>query len=242
MIHPSVDTPAPVRDPDRLAAFIGESRWGRVLGPIELRRVLESATARTVPAGGYVAHMGEPPTHWLGLMNGVLKMSVTSADGRVSTLSGLATPGWFGEGSLIKHEPRRYDIVALRECRIALVPATAFEWMRQNSLPFNHALQHLMNARLAQFIGMLEHGRLLGPDARVARCLASLFDPEQEPAQRLALDVRQAEVALLCGLSRQRVNRALQRLRDDGLLELEPRGMTVLSLDGLRAWVGQAGR
>jgi len=30
---------------------------------------------------------------------------------------------WFGEGSILKQEPRKYDVVALRDCRVALMPA-----------------------------------------------------------------------------------------------------------------------
>jgi DNA-binding GntR family transcriptional regulator len=38
----------------------------------------------------------------------------------------------------------------------------------------------------------------------------------------------------LCGLSRQRVNLALHRLSDAGLVQLHARGLTVLDVDGLR--------
>ena len=33
---------------------------------------------------------------------------------------------WFGEGSLLKNEPRKYDVVALRESRVALMPRATF--------------------------------------------------------------------------------------------------------------------
>jgi DNA-binding GntR family transcriptional regulator len=43
---------------------------------------------------------------------------------------------------------------------------------------------------------------------------------------------------LLCGVSRQRVNVALRTLQGCGLLRVEPRGITVLDLDGLRSFAG----
>ena len=210
------------------------SAWGQALAPDELAQVLDTAVERKVPAEGYVARMGEPATHWIGLIEGFLKMSVTSADGRVSTLTGVSTAAWFGEGSLLKHEPRRYDVIAMRPSRLALVPYATFDWLRQRSLPFNHYLQTLLNARLGRFIGMLEYGRLLDADARVARSLAALFNPELYPASQRFVDLRQAEIGLLSGLSRQRANRALKRLEQAGLLRVETRGLTVLDLDGLR--------
>jgi CRP-like cAMP-binding protein len=61
----------------------------------------------------------------------------TGADGRTSTFTGVPAGGWFGEGSLLKTEARRYDVVALRASRIAWVPRRMFEWLLNTSLPFN---------------------------------------------------------------------------------------------------------
>jgi CRP-like cAMP-binding protein len=221
-------------------ALIHASAWARGLTAEEMERVLATVQDKQVPAAGYVARMGEPATHWIGLAEGLLKMSVASADGRVSTLSGVSTAAWFGEGSLIKREARRYDVIAMRPSRLALVPYATFDWLRQRSLPFNHYLQTLMNARLSLFIGLLEYGRLLDADAQVASCLAALFNPDLYPqsTQQRFVDLRQGEIGLLCGLSRQRVNKALHRLEGAGLVRLETRGLTVLDVEGLRRFAG----
>ncbi|HJV62519.1 MAG TPA: Crp/Fnr family transcriptional regulator [Albitalea sp.] len=218
--------------------LIRHSVWGRTLSEAELDRVSAESFERQVPAGGFVARMGQPVDHWIGVIDGLLKMSVASPDGKVSTLTGINSGGWFGEGSLLKREPRRYDVVALRPSRVALVPSASFERLRQTSLPFNHHLQNLMNARLSLFIGMLEYDRLLGTDARVARCIATLFSAELYPEPRAYVDLRQHEIGLLCGVSRQRVNVALRTLQRSGLLRVEPRGVTVLDLEGLRNFAG----
>ena len=224
-----------------LEDLVRHSVWGRTLTPAELDRVTAEAFERQVPAGGFVARMGQRVDHWIGVVEGLLKMSVTSPDGKVSTLTGINSGGWFGEGSLLKREPRRYDVVALRPSRVALVPHATFERLRQTSLPFNHHLQHLMNARLSLFIGMLEYDRLLGTDARVARCVATLFNTDLYPEPRAYVDLRQQEIALLCGVSRQRANVALRTLQECGLVRVEPRGVTVLDLEGLRTFAGVGG-
>jgi len=221
-----------------LEEAIHRSVWGRVLTPHELDRVVVESFERQVPAGSFVGRMGQPVEHWIGVIEGLMKMSVTSPDGKVSTLTGMSTGGWFGEGSLIKREARRYDVVALRPSRVALVPYATFERLRNTSLPFNHHLQNLMNARLSLFIGMLEYDRLLGTDAKVARCIATLFNTDLYPEPRPYVDLRQQEIALLAGVSRQRANVALRTLQACGLLRVEPRGVTVLDVDGLRTFAG----
>jgi DNA-binding GntR family transcriptional regulator len=85
---------------------------------------------------------------------------------------------------------------------------------------------------------LLECGRLLDTDARVARCLASLFNEDLYPEPRPYVDLCQHEIGLLAGVSRQRANVALHALQERGLLRVEPRGLTVLDLEGLREFAG----
>ena len=239
--HLSVVPAAPSDRLPTLEGLIRSSVWGRVLTSAELDQVCKEAFERQVPAGGFVARMGQQVDHWIGVIDGLLKMSVISPEGKVSTLTGLNSGGWFGEGSLIKREARRYDVIAMRPCRVALVPYTTFERLRATSLPFNHHLQNLLNSRLSVFIGMLEYDRLLDTDARVARCIATLFNTDLYPAPTAYVDLRQQEIALLCGVSRQRTNVALRTLQNCGLLKVEPRGVTVIDLGGLRSFAGVAG-
>ncbi|MBK6714448.1 MAG: Crp/Fnr family transcriptional regulator [Burkholderiales bacterium] len=215
---------------------IEQSIWGRGLTSSELALVLDTASEQVVPAAGWVVQLGDPAEHWLGVVSGLLKMTVGDPGGRLSTLTGAAQGAWFGEGSLLRHEGFRYSVQALRATRVARVPRSTFEALRHRSLPFNHYLQHLMNARLGLFIGLLQTDRLLPADARVARCLASLYNTELYPDPGPCLNLSQAEVALLAGMSRQRTNAALQRLALAGLIELGTRRIMVIDLAGLRAW------
>jgi hypothetical protein len=95
-----------------------------------------------------------------------------------------------------------------------------------------------LNERLGQFIAMVEHDRLLGPDGRLARALAGLFNPHLYPGIGPSLPVSQEELGQLVGLSRQRVNQSLKVLEQAGLLRIDYGGVTVLDLAGLRGFDG----
>lgn len=219
--------------------MLEKSIWGRNLAAPELARVLRDCREREVPAGRAMLRAGEPAEHWMGLISGFGKMSISTPDGRETSLIGTAPGGWFGEGTLIKRASHwQYDGVALRDCRLALMPRETFEWLRATSLPFNHYLQQLMSARMGCFIAQLCHDRLLDSTARVARALAGLYNPALYPEPGNFLDLRQAEVAQLAGVSRQRANAALQRLEAAGLLALSRRGIEVRALQGLRDYAG----
>jgi CRP-like cAMP-binding protein len=200
--------------------------------------VRAEVSERALPAGGFACRKGEPVEHWVGVMEGLLKLSTDAPDGRTATLTGVTAGGWFGEGSLLKTELRRYHAIALRDSRIALMPRAAFYRLLDTSIGFNRFLLNQLNERLAQFIAMLEYERLLDPDARVARCLAWLFNPFLYPGVRQRLQVSQEEIGYLTGVSRQRVNQALQALEAARLLRIEYGAVTVLDVQGLARYEG----
>lgn len=205
--------------------------------PAELKARVEAETVvRPCAAGGLVCRKGEPVEHWIGVVDGLVKMANVSADGKPTSFTGIPAGGWFGEGSLLKDEPRRYDIVALRMSQIAYMPRATFMTLLDTSVAFNRFLLVQLNERLGQFIAMVEHDRLLGPDARLARGLAALFNPHLYPGIGPTLPISQEEIGHLVGLSRQRVNQALKRLEGAGLLRVEYGGVTVTDLAGLRCF------
>lgn len=201
-------------------------------------RVRAAMTEWSVPAGGFVCRKGEPIEYWFGVLDGLVKVSSVSADGKSVTFIGVPPGGWFGEGSLLKDEPRRYDAVALRDSRIVGLSRDCFLWLLDTSIPFNRFLLLQLNERLGQFVATVEFDRLLGPDARVARCLAQMLNPLLYPGLGPRLAISQGELGYLTGLSRQRVNQALQTLEKAGLVAVEYGSITVLSLDGLRGFDG----
>ncbi len=189
---------------------------------------------KRIAAGGYVCRKGEPVDAWIGVISGLAKMSLFSASGKLTTLTGVPSGGWFGEGSLMKDESRKYDIMALRACQVAYMPRATFARLLDTNLGFNRFLIVQLNERLGQFITIVEGERLLEPDAKVARALGALFNPVLYPGLGRELQISQEEIGLLSGVSRQRVNQALQVLERTGLLKVESVGITVIDLPGLQ--------
>lgn len=219
-----------------LETMLRSSLWAPALEAAELDRVVQESHERVVAPGAYVVRCGEAASEWIGVIEGVIKMSLSQPDGRQSTFTGVTAGGWAGEGSLLRPSLWRYDGVAVRASRIACMPRFTFERLVTTSMPFNHFLLSHLNARLSLFIGLAEFDRLLGPTARVARCLASLFDPDLYPNAQSFVQLNQEEIGLLAAVSRQRANAALHELERAGLLHVDFGGVKVLDLDGLRGY------
>lgn len=221
-----------------VAEMLRASLWARSLTADEMARVEGAVVEKRFEAGAYVCRKGEAVDHWIGIIDGLLKMASLSPSGKLTTFTGLPSGAWFGEGSLLKEEPRRYDAVALRPSRVALMPRSTFAWLLDHSIAFNRFLIVQLNERLAQFIGLVEFDRLLDVEARVARCLASLFNPQLYPRTGKELAISQEEIGYLAGISRQRVNQALKTLERANLLRVGYGGIVVLDLEGLRNYGG----
>ncbi len=213
--------------------------WLNRLDADEQARVMADLRVVTVEPGELVCRVGRPVTYWFGVIDGLLKMSNDSthhSGGVPITFTGVPSGGWFGEGTVLKHEVYRYNIQALRKSVVAGITAGTFHWLLDRSIAFNRFVMMQLNERLSQFIAAREIDRLTHPDERVARSLAALFNPMLYPGVGEMLRITQQELGYLVGLSRQRVNEAVRVLDAGGVIRIEYGGLRVLDLDRLRRY------
>jgi CRP-like cAMP-binding protein len=212
--------------------------WSLDLREPEFEHARRSVVEKSYSKGAYICHRGDRLDFWTGVTDGLIKLSIVSRAGKMVTLAGIRAGGWFGEGSVLKNEPRHYDLVALRDTRMALMDRATFFWLFDNSVAFNRYLVRQFNERLGQFIALAEYDRMLDATGRLARNIAWLFNPVLYPNLGMQLEISQEEIGLLCGLSRQAANKSLQILEGKGLLRVEHGGITVLELERLSRYGG----
>ena len=219
------------------ASELNNIPWLALLTPAERELAISDILIGDAKPGDLVCRVGRPVTYWFGVVEGLLKMSSDSSDGQTMTFTGIPPGGWFGEGTVLKRESYRYNIQALRKSVVAGLPVHAFHLLLDNSIGFNRFVMNQLNERLGQFIAAREIDRMNNPDVRVARSLATLFNPVLYPGVGEVLRITQQELAYLVGLSRQRVNEALSTLHEQGIIRVEYGGLRVLSLEALRSTV-----
>jgi CRP-like cAMP-binding protein len=79
-----------------------------------LARVARETRLVRNASGPVVCREGEPAQHWIGVLEGMVKVDTVSAKGRGTTFIGVSFGGWLGEGSLLKRELHHYEVLALR--------------------------------------------------------------------------------------------------------------------------------
>ena len=207
--------------------------WSRELDEREIEVARAGIVEKSYRADEFIFMRGDQFEYWTGVVSGLARMGIVSRGGKAASFAGLTSGAWFGEGTVLKNEARRYDVVALRDTRLAMMDRKTFLWLFENSVGFNRFLVSQLNERLGQFIALLEYGRTLDATARLARSIASLFNPILYPDLTHHLEITQEEIGALSGFSRQNANQCLKRLEKDGLLRLEYGGVTIIDLDRL---------
>lgn len=213
--------------------FLQALPWYASLSMEVQDRIAQHVFTRSAKKGETMLAAGAPVDGWYAVLNGLVKLQSPSVKGRrLSVFLGVPAGEWFGEGSVLRSEPRRYDVIALRDTELLCLPRAEVNALRATNLAFNQALVAQMNLRLAQAMTVIEAGRLRNPEHRVAQYLSPLFWPGM---RRLRLT--QEELGHLAGLSRQTVNRVLRSLEQRGLVSLAFGGIAIVDAQALAAYL-----
>ena len=216
--------------------FIATQPWFHSLSPGRQEEVRDAVQTLRGDKSETMLAAGTQVRGWYAVLSGLVMLHSPEARGRHSAFLGVPDGEWFGEGSAMKPEPRRYHVVALRETRLLCLPLPLFAGLRDTSLAFNQFLANHLNMRLGQAMAIIEAGRIRTPEQRVALYLSRLFWHGQ---RKLALS--QEELGHLVGLSRQTVNRVLQSLEQRRLVSLAFGRVSILDDESLTAFLTNPG-
>jgi len=220
--------------PHKLEDFLCACSWFQLLPTLAQDRVLVDCYERSYETRSLVASRGEVARSWVGVIDGLLKVDSQNASGRTVMFCAVPRGAWIGEGSVIKKECRRYELVALRPTVVAHMPRATFMWLLEISTDFSRLIIDHLNERVGQFLATVELLRIDLPAVRVAAAVCNLFNPVLCPNASLLLNISQEEIGELAGLSRATTNIALKRLVELGLVSLEYGALMVLNLEALR--------
>lgn len=216
----------------RAAQFLRLQPWFGQL-PADLRQRVEAGvTCAKGGKGDVLLRAGEPVKGWYAVLDGLVKLQSESSEGRRQGFLGIPGGEWFGEGSVMKSEPRRYDAIAMRDTELMCLPRPLFDELRATSLPFCQGLVDQLNMRLGQAMAIIETMRLRTPEQRVAMYLGREL---WHGSRRMGLS--QEELGILAGLSRQTVNGVLKDFERRALVSVQFGRIDIVDEAGLAAVV-----
>ncbi|MES2104987.1 MAG: Crp/Fnr family transcriptional regulator [Pseudomonadota bacterium] len=221
--------------PDLLQSLSANPWFGSL--PLRERKIMlaEAELVRLRP-GEMLFRKGDPPGNLHALVNGVMKMSTLSSDGKEAILVVLEPGTWFGEISLIDNKPRTHDATAMGEVEILTLQRSVFDTLMKSNV-FAQAIAAMLAARIRMLYGIVEDATLRSTRARIARRLLLLArgDATMSTQVRPRLPVSQESLAMMLGITRQTLSKELKLLVEQDAIHLGYAYIEVISESKLKA-------
>ncbi|MFD4501330.1 Crp/Fnr family transcriptional regulator [Streptomyces sp. NPDC058457] len=209
--------------------------------PGEAKLLREAGHPRGWARGEVLMREGEEAHSVVLLTDGLVKVTVDSANGYTSLLA-LRGPGeLLGEFSCIDGRPRGATVTAMRRSEGAVLAAEAFLRLLERDPGLCLSVLRSVVGRLRDSDGLRAEQGARTTRARVAGLLVKLAvqygaaAPETLPGA-VAVQVNQRELAAATGASRESVVRCLRAMQQEGLVATRRGRTVVLDLAGLRRW------
>ena len=183
-------------------------------GPRGLRGLWGASVARRYATGEVLRVQGAPADHLLVLLEGRTAASAVTSGGRVVRFGAWAGPCALDKVALLDGAGHTATYTALTPCTVRAIPRARFMALLDDSAAVRAHVLRLLAAQARAQQDRLTDTVTLPCEARLAAWLL------QAPAAdgHVVLDGGQRELADLLGVTRVTVNRALARLRRDGLV------------------------
>ena len=224
----------------------GAWQWPRssVLGSLiktSRDRLLESGTTRQYVAGQILIREGETSKFVVVLLDGVVKATGLTLDGKEALLAIRVGGDIVGEFAALDEGPRSSTVTTCGTVIGRVIRQADFlAALRQDKLlaeAVNRAVVakvRAANARRIEFAGYDAPTRL----ARVLRELAVQYGERSGNRVVIAWPLTQPELASLAAVAEPTAQKALRALRERGVIDTGYRSLTILDLDGLSRIAG----
>ena len=223
-------TMPPGRIPTNQALFSKHSLFAE-LRPDEVAGITSFATERSYADEQRIFARGDPGTSLMAVLQGQVRISISSEEGKEVTLGILGRGELFGEIALIDGQGRTADAIAMGACRLLVLDRRDFLPFLERHPQLAVRLLQILCARMRRATEVSESLALLDVPTRLMRPLLRLAWEHGEPAgrgRRIALKLSQQELGNLIAATRESVNKQLRLWETEGLISTV-QGFTVLN-------------
>lgn len=209
-------------------ARLRSGAWFGQLLPGRAEALLAASRLKRLAAGETLFLRGDEADGLFAVLDGSLRISGMTADGKEAILSIIDAPQWFGEIAVFDGLPRTHDATAEGPTRLLHVPRVALDGLLRVDPLWWRELGQLMAWRTRLVMIGMEDLALHPAEVRLARRLLMLVQAGQQgqagqmlhQGQPVVLPIGQQQLGMMLSLSRQTVNQLLHGLQQQGILQV----------------------
>lgn len=179
---------------------------------------------------------GDPSSNVYLLKRGRVKIANTALNGKEVTFDILEAGDVFGELDVLEDAPRSTSAETLDDALICVIPRKDFDQYLAMHPNVTIKLTKLIGLRLKKIQSRVEDLVFREVPARLAHLLSELGKTEgvaDKQGIRLKVKLTHQEMANLIGCSRETVSTTMGQFRDDGLIQMDGRTITIVNEKGL---------
>jgi CRP-like cAMP-binding protein len=223
-------------NPQDARTLLGDCLLFRKLAPPERNALATRAHMRSFDAGDTIFLMGTLHDSMIAVLEGEVRISVPSAEGKEVLLAIVHAGEVFGEIAMLDGKPRSADAKALTACTLAVLDRRDVLAVLERNPTAWLGLVEVLCSRLRQTDQHLVEVALLGLPQRLAKTLLRIIDAARgQTANRTELRLSQYELANLVGASRESVNKCLHEWQRTGTVRMAKRVIKIADRAALEA-------
>ncbi len=197
----------------------------------ELGYIAEKMIARSFESGKYIFLEDSDGEQCFFVVNGSVKVTRLSKDGKEVILAMMGAGDFFGEMALLDGESRSANIIALEKTEVLTLNREDFIDVLQSYPKISIQLLKELALRLRKSDRQIVSLSLSDAEKRIALCIVRFADEQglikngQVKIQKIPI---QQDIANMAGTSRETVSRAMKILEDEGFILRNGRELKIL--------------
>ncbi|NOK21818.1 Crp/Fnr family transcriptional regulator [Corallococcus carmarthensis] len=206
------------------AQLLAEIPMFESLGREDLENMSSLLQPRRFARGEVIFHRGDVGTALFIIRRGQVAIRLSSSEGREITLALLDRGDAFGELSLLDGEMRSTDAMAREEAHLLTLQREDFRRYLETRPQVSLALLANMSRLVRRTTQLVYDSAFLDARSRLVRVLLELAKTQGKPSPEglvITPKLTQSELANLCGVTRESVNKWLRYYVREGMLSFE---------------------
>lgn len=204
----------------------------------ELELVSTSVQSLTLTRGDILFNEGEPSSGLYFVVEGAIKVSRISPEGREQVLTVVGAGQTFNEVPVFDGGPCPATAAALEPSVVGLIPIDVMQRLINEYRVVAEVTLRVFAGRLRGLVTLVADLTHLDVTGRVAKVLLAYNDSSGRESLRLG----QQDLASIVGSTREVVSRSLRQLEEQGAIVRDRRGLKIVSTELLSAALEDSSR
>lgn len=212
-----------------------ENTWFSVLPETFQKFILEYGKQITFEKNSYVFHAQDEFDGIYTVLEGSISLGYVDVNGN-EALSAIAEPiMWFGEISLIDHEPRSHDAIALKKSTVLHIPAKPLNDLLKDNPYYWYYFARLTSQKLRYVFLEQIAIQTRSLSQRLAQRLLFILEGYGNHliVQERQIHISQDQLANMLTVSRQTINYELNLLEKQNIIKISFRKIEILDIEKL---------